>query len=427
MKLRFTLAVVSLLLSLFTSADRNSTNCLGCWQSTPKAPTVEEAFGVNIHFIDTEAGEFKMIADAGFRFVRTDFVWELTERERGRYDFAPYDRLMSALDAHKLRALFILDYGNPLYTQGKSVRTAEARAAFARWAVAAAKHFAERGVIWEVFNEPNNPIFWPPKPNADEYAALAVELSRAFQHDMPAAQLVGPATAIDIPFLESCFRAGVLSYWSAVSVHPYREGKPELAAAEYAQLREMISRFTGARTTERMALISSEWGYSSAWRGMNEEKQAVLLARQFLTNAANGIPLSIWYDWRDDGVDPKEPEHHFGLVRNEYRKDQTPVYEPKPAYLAARTLIAHFRGYRFEERLKIGSADDFVLVFVKDGERRIAAWTTSATAQQVVIPGASGQFSITKITGQTSGKLNDDHGKLLIELRSSPVYLARIK
>lgn len=425
MKFRLALAFIALFLSLATSADRPSAHCRGCWLATPETPTIDQSFGVNIHFIDTEAGELKMIADAGFRFVRTDFVWELTERERGRYDFAPYDRLMSALDAHKLRALLILDYGNPLYTKGKSVRTAEARAAFARWAVAAAKHFVGRGVIWEVFNEPNNPIFWPPKPNADEYAALAVELGRAFQRDMPAAQLVGPATAIDIPFLESCFRAGVLPYWSAVSVHPYREGKPELAAAEYAQLREMIIRFSGARTTERMALISSEWGYSSAWRGMNEEKQAVMLARQFLTNAANGIPLSIWYDWRDDGVDPKEPEHHFGLVRYEYRKGQTPVYEPKPAYLAARTLIAHFSGYRFEERLKIGSADDFVLVFVKDGERRIAAWTTSATSQQVTIPETSGQFSITKVTGEDEGRLSANHG-LAIKLTNSPVYLARL-
>ena len=75
-----------------------------------------------------------------------------------------------------MRALFILDYGNPLYTRGKSVRTAEAREAFARWAVAAAKHFSGRGINWEVFNEPNHPIFWPPKPNVNEYAALAVEV-----------------------------------------------------------------------------------------------------------------------------------------------------------------------------------------------------------------------------------------------------------
>ncbi len=48
---------------------------------------------------------------------------------------------------------------------------------------------------------------------------------------------------------------------------------------------------------------------------MDEETQAKLLARQWLSNLANDIPLSIWYDWRDDGPDPKEREHHFGMVR----------------------------------------------------------------------------------------------------------------
>lgn len=45
----------------------------------------------------------------------------------------------------------------------------------------------------------------------------------------------------------------------------------------------------------------------------------------------NDVPLSIWYDWHDDGQDPKEKEHNFGTV--------TWDYQPKPAYLAAQTLI----------------------------------------------------------------------------------------
>src|SRR5204863_6907432 len=129
----------------------------------------------------------------------------------------------------------------------------------------------------------------------------------------------------------------------------------ENVATEYAKLRELIASYqrpggsdAEIQTGSNIPIISGEWGYSSAWRGMNEEKQAVMLARQFLTNAANGIPVSIWYDWRDDGADPKEAEHHFGLVRNEYRSGQTPVYEVKPAYLAAKTLLTHFAGYRFE-------------------------------------------------------------------------------
>src|ERR1041385_7201852 len=159
MKMRIALAFVSLVLTLVTSADYKSNNCSGCWLPSANQPAVTEGLGVSIHFTESKPGEVKMIADAGFHWVRTDFIWEDTERERGRYDFSPYDRLLKELDANNLRALFILDYGNPLYTDGKSVRTPEARSAFARWAVAAAKHFSGRGVVWEIFNEPNVEMF----------------------------------------------------------------------------------------------------------------------------------------------------------------------------------------------------------------------------------------------------------------------------
>lgn len=430
MKVRFALAVLSGLLALFTSADHKSILCSGCWQRAVEAPTVEQTLGVNIHFTDAQPSEVKMIADAGFRWVRMDFKWEITEREHGRYDFSAYDRLLKSLDEFQIRALFILDYGNPLYTEGKAVRTPEARAAFARWAAAAAKHFAGRGVLWEVFNEPNTKIFWPPKPNANEYAALAQEVGRAFKAAAPNEKLIGPATSgIDSPFLDSCFKAGLLSYWSAVSVHPYRQTDPETAAAEYAKLREMISTsgFKAFDSTRgEVPLISGEWGYSSAWRGVDEAKQAAMLARTMLTNVANKIQLSIWYDWRDDGTDEGEPEHHFGLVRHQYRAGRSGAYDPKPAYLAARTLSEQLKGYRFIERLACGSDDDYVLRFGNGSDQRMAAWTTSATPHRITIPDLSGNFRVVDLSGQTRKQQGADRGGFTTELSTSPIYIVPV-
>jgi hypothetical protein len=432
MKLRSSLAVVALVLSLFTSADHRSINCKGCWQPSPEPIGISEAFGVNVNFIDPNPAEIKMIADAGFHWIRTDFKWELTELERGKYDFTRYEPLVSELGQQNLRALFILDYGNPLYTQGMSVRTPAAREAFARWAVAAAKHFAGRGIIWEVFNEPNHPIFWPPQPNVNEYTALATAVAKAFQSEAPNEKLIGPATSgIEINFLKSCFAAGLLDQWSAVSIHPYRQTDPESVASDYAALRETIDRYkipTG-RDGERVTngdrtpdVISGEWGYSTAWRGMNEQKQAALLARQFLTNIANGIPLSIWYDWQDDGSNPSEAEHHFGLMR--YRSERSKeLLEAKPAYLAAKTLIANLRGLVFQERLIVGSDDDYVLVFSKGSERRYAAWTTSPTPHRVMIPQVTGSFNVTRLTGESGGTIAATRGTLSIDLTTSPRYL----
>src|SRR4030095_10730234 len=101
-------------------------------------PVIPECLGVNIHFTDPKPGEMEMLAAGGFKWVRMDFTWAATEREKGVYDFTAYDRLVAHLDKHKLRALFILDYGNKLYDpDSASPHTDESRAAFARCAAAA--------------------------------------------------------------------------------------------------------------------------------------------------------------------------------------------------------------------------------------------------------------------------------------------------
>ena len=74
----------------------------------------------------------------------------------------------------------------------------------------------------------------------------------------------------------------------------------------------MIDRY--APQGKKLPIISGEWGYSSAWNKHDETRQGKMLPRQWLVNLAQDVPLSIWYDWHDDGQDAKEPEHHFGTV-----------------------------------------------------------------------------------------------------------------
>jgi hypothetical protein len=369
----------------------------------------------------------KMLSDAGFRWVRIDLKWDLTEPRKEQYDFAPYDRLVQSFEPFGLRPLLILDYTNPLYDDGAPPHTDTSRQAFARWAVAAAKHFADKGAIWETYNEPNHAQFWPPQPNVNDYVALALTVGKAFRDAVPNEKLIGPATAgMDFEFLETCFKSGLLEYWSAVSVHPYRRNDPETAAEDYCRLRQMIEVYASDRAKSRgVPIISSEWGYSAVWPGMSEAKQGELLARQFLTNVSNGIAVSIWYDWRDDGFDEDEAEHHFGTVSRTYYSGRAPVYEPKPAYRSARTLSQIFAGYRFEKRLPVGAASDYVLLFRKGEERRIAAWTTAKSGRQLIVPLEQGRYAATRHTGEQEEILTAGTNGLSINLTTGPVYLRR--
>jgi hypothetical protein len=94
----------------------------------------------------------------------------------------------------------------------------------------------------------------------------------------------------------------------------------------------------------------------------------------FLTNVANDVPLSIWYDWRDDGDDPKEGEHHFGIVRRKYRDGEKEVFTPKPAYTAMRVLSEELRGLRLNKRLFYSAEPLHVLLFGESKNGRIAGW-----------------------------------------------------
>ena len=186
----------------------------------------------------------------------------------------------------------------------------------------------------------------------------------------------------------------------------------------------MIDQELSDRITQKkeIPIISSEWGYSSAWRGLSEQKQGELLPRTLLTNAANGISLSIWYDWRDDGPDANDPEHHFGTVFNSYHANREPVYDAKPAYLAVRTLSAFFNGYRFEKRVDVGSNSDYVLAFRKGDTLRFAAWTTG-DSHTVVVPLGLKQLTAVRHTGESVELSSADQKAAAITLKRSPIYL----
>ena len=117
-----------------------------------------------------------------------------------------------------------------------------------------------------------------------------------------------------------------------------------------------------------------------------------MLPRQWLTNLAHDVPISIWYDWHDDGPDPKEPEHHFGTVLHPYDPNRRPVYKPKPVYLAAQDLHYGVERLPLPETLADGDVDN-VLLFTNGDETRLVAWTTSTSPHAIQVPIAPDNFT----------------------------------
>ena len=390
--------------------------------------------GVNIHFVTGHAKDLDLIAAAGFKFIRMDFAWEAIETSKGEYNWAGYEALLSNLEKRGLRAIFILDYSHRLYEEtvtspnpltGQAHKTTasprhpDSIAAFARWAAASAKHFQGRHVLWEIWNEPNG-NFWSPKPDAQQYATLALAAAKAIREAEPQAAIIGPASSgFPWEFLETFLKSGMLEYLDAVSVHPYRNPQrpPETAAPDYEKLRALIARYTPAPKPGRIPILSGEWGYSTWKRGVTLETQAAFAARQQLVNLLNGVLLSIWYDWKNDGPDPNENEHNFGTV--------LPDLTPKPAYAAIQTLTRQLSGYRVARRLALPSDKDYVLLCQNAaGEQKLAAWTLGEphpVSLEISLKGETNPAVVSGNGERLTPKI--ESGRLSLELGAAPQYV----
>ena len=345
---------------------------------------IPDGFGTNIHFRG-EPKDLDMIRDGGFKFIRMDLVWSVVEKKKGVYDFAKsgYDALTNACVKRGIRILYILDYSNKLYESKRSVRTEAGRKAFAAFAEAAAVRYKGKGILWEIWNEPNS-SFWQPRPSVDDYCKLVEVTAPLVRKADPSGLVVAPATSrIPLKWLGECFKKGLLKWIDVLSVHPYRPHRPETVIKDYARLRELIKRHVPKG--RKVPIISAEWGYSNINWGkvrLSNEKQAQYLARQFLINLYQKIPVSIWYDWKNDGTNPNEREHLFGTVMHDLK--------PKAAYIAVTVLSKNLAGYSIDKRLAPADDKDFAFLFKKGKRKAVAFWTTG-DARKVTLPLAAGR------------------------------------
>jgi len=394
----------------------------------PFSLVVGDGFGVNTHVADSASGLMDMIDHAGFKWVRQDLPWSVIEQQKGVYDFAGigFDGVIAAWDQRAIRGLLILDSANPLYGSGNPV-SASQRQAFTSFVAAAVSRYQGRGYLWEVWNEPE--YTWLPA----DYAQLVADVAATIHRVAPGELVVGPAlgfkagtSSIDLGWLEEVFKDGALSDLSAVTLHPYLD-QPESVFQDYQSVRALIAKYAPGKT---IPILSGEWGFqTSSSAGVSDDVQAQMVTRVYLTNLLNEVPISIWYDWNDDGADPANAEDNYGMVAS------LATLAPKPAYYAASNLSSLLGGYSLERRVTTGSQDtDLVLRFVRSGQPGavFVGWvmqpgiTHTLTIPASELAGLPTTVSVRGNTGDKLPPLTAGAGGLTVTIDNSPTYfLAR--
>jgi len=369
-------------------------------------PVIGDGYGVQVKEGRTSDAELDKIKDAGLGYVRFVIPWYEVEKGKGSYVWGYFDQFVERLREKGLKAVIVLSGGHPVYTgyaeQGKGATSSQERypiapsrddaiEAFARFAAKAAEHFGGNDLVWEIWNEPDTDRFWTPHVDVETYIKLARKACLAMREVQSKAHIIGPGMA-DMPwshgesdagFLGPVLRSDLMGCFDAISLHPYRDRlrPPELVLGAYERL-ALFMKSHAEQGKPVAPVLSTEWGFTLT--DMDEAEQAAFLLRSFLLNTMAGVPLSIWYEWRDSGSVNDDPEDHFGLLY----LNQT----EKMAYKVLRDFLPPLKGAVVEKQIVTGTKDDYVLLLKKpDGNYSFVFWSSRAkTATKLLVRGGQG-------------------------------------
>ncbi|HEX2947986.1 MAG TPA: hypothetical protein VHV83_00190 [Armatimonadota bacterium] len=161
------------------------------------------------------------------------------------------------------------------------------------------------------------------------------------------------------------------------------------------------------------ALYFNETAVTSV--GGAEKMQAETLVKKLTFAWSRGAMGYTWYDLRNDGFNPSDAEHNYGMVTNDFY--------PKAVYPAYNTLALHLSDKQFSQELNLGS-NRYGFVFANKAEQIIASWSENAgEAEQYLIlkTNAKKAFSMDIMGNQQEVPVVN--GRVVLSVSTTPAYL----
>ena len=328
---------------------------------------------------------------AGIDSIRDEVSWGAIEREKGRLVMPErFDTYVRRAADQNLQVLLILDYSNRFYDDGDRPRSPEAIEGFCRYAEFVAGHFGDDVLLYEVWNEWDIGIGLP-EPyrkggSPEDYMKLLKAVYPRIKAVQPKAVVMAGASTsggVKKGWLEDILKLGALDHCGAISIHgynynaPWPQRGPEWNAAWTSDVQAMIRGYNDGKDVP-FYVTEMGWPTHVTKGGTDPELSASYLARLYLlARTAPAFEGLWWYDFQDDGWDPKHNEHNFGLVR--------PDLTPKPSHYVIADIAELVASGEYRNRLRTEDEDLWVLRYRLDGEDRWAVWSADDTDRQVVL------------------------------------------
>lgn len=312
------------------------------------------------------------VVTVGATWVRLDLSWEDVQPDGpASYDWANFDRVVSAAKARGLTLLPTLAYTPPWARPGgcESQMCAPADdAQFAAFARAAVVRYAPQGIhTWEIWNEENTPGFWKPAPDAAAYTRLLVQSASAIRSADPGAFIISGGLAATLStdgaidnrtFLAQMCTLGANHVINAVGYHPYTYPylpsfvAPWLTAwnkislgpqsftstlAEYGtpDLSVWITEYGAPTNGTGTASDGTPGSVSDSTDHVTEALQAAIATASVrATMASPTVDALFWYT-DEDTAGATSAEGFYGLLRSDG--------SPKPAFAALEQALRSAR------------------------------------------------------------------------------------
>ncbi len=280
--------------------------------------------------------QLKALHDAGATLARSDAAWEATEPKPPsgnfhHYDWSFDDLIAGALAANGLSWLPIIDYSPPwaqtIRGQDHSPPDPPEYAAFA---AAVAARYGPGGAFWranpqlsphpvntyEIWNEPDQGVFWVPQPDALAYASLYLGARDAIDSVQPGARVIVGGLTHPTTFLPAMVAAApaLKDHLDGVAIHPY-------AATPQA----ILGMLAGARAAlaslglNRVPLYVTEFGWTTSPPGALDylaERQRPAYIEQTLSALGHtncGVAAVFLYAWVTPERNPGNAQDWFGI------------------------------------------------------------------------------------------------------------------
>jgi hypothetical protein len=339
------LIIATVVLSLLGALVSDSSESTG-----PAPPAVPEPapehraegfFGISPQ-TDLRGKDYRRMGAGGVSLIRLGWSWDSVQSVPGlcepepTVDVCSWTALDAIVGAAAYRGIRILPAlggipeifrkpGSEKYIRQHPPTSGEALVAWRAFVRAAAERYGRGGVFWkdfeqntgrealpieewQIWNEPNATSYWPPKPDAREYATLVRETATALREADPEAEVVlggmfGTATVNSRKYLRTLYSVeGIEEYFDSIAIHPY---SPDVHGVK-VQTR-WLRKTAVQEGDDEVGLWITELGWSTAGGAhpleTGESGQAKRLRRGFelllRRREAWNIEGVIWFTWKD--------------------------------------------------------------------------------------------------------------------------------